>query len=67
MEKGVNNNLSGWQRNNVSFKAMLRCSEEEVKIKRDSLLRFMDERMSKFKDSLLELMDKRLSKFKVEG
>lgn len=46
MEKGFNNNLSEWQRNNISFKAMPRCSEEEFKIKQDSLLGFMDDRMS---------------------
>ena len=49
MENGFNGNLREWQRDNISFRAMLKSSEEEFKTKQDSLLGFMNERMSKLK------------------
>ncbi len=45
IELHLSHYLNQWQIENVSLKAMLRCSEEEFKPKQDSLLRFMEARM----------------------
>ncbi|KAI4151572.1 MAG: hypothetical protein L6R39_002000 [Caloplaca ligustica] len=49
--------LKAWQRDNTTFKAMLRCPEVEFGEKRNSLLEFMEERMSWLKDDFNDGMN----------
>lgn len=46
MLKAFNNDLTDWQQDNVSFKILLRCSEEEFQRRLSSLMAFMEERTS---------------------
>ncbi|KAL8726730.1 MAG: hypothetical protein Q9166_006525 [cf. Caloplaca sp. 2 TL-2023] len=61
MKEGFDHYLREWQRQNISFKALLRCSEAEFKSKQDLLLDFMDKRIFK----LGAEVDKRIEDMKI--
>ncbi|KAL8833705.1 MAG: hypothetical protein Q9176_007861 [Flavoplaca citrina] len=47
IKDSINQALSKWQRKNLSFKDMLRCSDEDFQSKQAQLLSFMEECVSK--------------------
>ena len=47
MKDSINQALSKWQRKNLSFKDLLRCSDEDFQNKQAQLLSFMEECSSK--------------------
>lgn len=49
VEEGFTHHMREWQRSTMSFKAMLRLSEEDFRMKQDSLIKFMEEAMSAYK------------------
>lgn len=46
MLKAFGNDLTDWQQENVSFKIMLQCTEEDFQTRLSSLIAFMEEQTS---------------------
>ncbi|KAL8817454.1 MAG: hypothetical protein Q9223_003721 [Gallowayella weberi] len=51
-KEGFNHYLQEWQRQHISFKTLVRCSEEEFRAKQDSLLVFMTKGMTEIRGAV---------------